>query len=204
MTELKVALCAHDAAKHAVMNWHYSKAMPIGKLVRHGVWEDDKFIGVVLYGRGASPELGAPYGLNQTEVCELVRVALNKHVSPVSQVMARSLELLKKTNTDLRLVVSFADPNQGHHGGIYQATNWIYCGRSGEAEEVLFKSKWTHSRMLRPTGWGTVPEIARLSPDQQKALPRRKRVGKFRYLMPLDKQIRRRVEPLRLPYPNAV
>jgi len=29
-------------------------------------------------------------------------------------------------------VVSFADPNQGHHGGIYQAASWLYTGQSEE------------------------------------------------------------------------
>jgi len=38
------------------------------------------------------------------------------------------LRKLKKHAKGLKLVVSYADFNQGHHGGIYQATNWIYVG----------------------------------------------------------------------------
>jgi hypothetical protein len=201
---LLIAPCSHEAAKYAVMNWHYSQQMPISKLINYGVWEDDKFIGAVIYGRGASPELGAPYGLTQIECCELVRVALTKHKASVSQIVSQTLKKLKQTNPGLRLVVSFADPEQAHNGTIYQAMNWIYCGQSAPSKEYYYKGKWFHSRMLRPTGFGTIPEIARLSKEQQKQLPTRENRGKFRYIYPLDKAIRRKVEKLSLPYPSAV
>lgn len=204
MTNLLVAPCSHEAASYAVKTWHYSRTMPIGKIIKFGVWEDDCFVGVVLYGRGASPELGKPYGLDQTQVCELVRVALTNHTAPVSQIVAASFKLLKSSNPGLRLVVSFADPNVGHHGGIYQAGAWIYNGTSPESEEVFWRGKWYHTRMLRATGWGTIPALARLSDAEKTALERRKRIGKHRYIYPPDRGMRRRIETLRLPYPHAV
>lgn len=187
MGEVTVAPCSGEAAHFAVMNWHYSQAMPIGKLVRFGVWEADQFIGAVLYGRGASPALGRPYGLTQSQCCELVRVALTTHHAPVSQIVASSLRALRDTNPGMRLVVSFADPEQGHQGTIYQAGGWLYAGMSSSSSEVYYQGKWQHTRMLRPTGWGSVPRIAQLPKQQQDALPRRSRRGKHRYLMPLDK-----------------
>jgi len=201
---LKVAPIEHKAAEFAVKNWHYSQTMPIGKLILFGVWENDKYIGAVMYGRGASPQLGSAFGLTQTECCELVRVALTTHEAPVTQIVSLTIKELKKTNPGLRLIISFADPEQSHHGGIYQAGNWIYNGRSPSSDEVLFEGKWTHSRMLRPTGWGTTPKIARLSKEQQSKLPKRRREGKHRYLYPLDKQTRRKVEKLSQPYPSAI
>jgi hypothetical protein len=200
----KIAPCSHEAARYAVMNWHYSKRMPIGKLITYGVWENDKFIGAVIYGRGASPELGAPYGLTQLECCELVRVALTNHETSVSQIVAQTIKMLKESNPGLRLIISFADPEQSHKGTIYQAMNWIYCGTSSTSKEYLYKGKWHHSRMLRPTGFGTVPEIAKLSKEQQKQLPVKENRGKFRYIYPLDKPMRRQVTKLALPYPSAV
>jgi hypothetical protein len=58
----------------------------------------------------------------------LTRIALTNHKAPVSRIMAITLRKLKKHAKGLKLVVSYADFNQGHHGGIYQATNWIYVG----------------------------------------------------------------------------
>ena len=45
MSDLVVAPCSYGAAKYAVMNWHYSRRMPVSPLVRYGVWEDDEFVG---------------------------------------------------------------------------------------------------------------------------------------------------------------
>ncbi len=42
---LHLDFCSHEAAKYAVMRWHYSRRMPKSKLVRIGVWEDEKFVG---------------------------------------------------------------------------------------------------------------------------------------------------------------
>lgn len=189
---LLVAPCSHAAARHAVLTWHYSQAMPAGKLVRFGVWETDRYVGAVLFGWGASPYLGREYGLDQTQVCELVRVALRDHVAPVSQIVARALDMLRRQSPGLRLVVSFADPVQGHRGGIYQAGNWIYAGQSKPTEEHLWRGKWYHRRTVADTGRGL----------NWQAFPKRVVPGKHRYLFPLDRRMRRQIEPLRQNYPD--
>ena len=128
--ELRVDWCSHEAAKYAVEKWHYSKTMPVGKMLHFGVWERDRFVGCVIFARGANLFVGDAYGLKQTEICELVRVAMTTHDTPVSQVVAHCLKMLAAGNPGIRLVVSYADSEQGHHGGIYQAGNWLYVGRS--------------------------------------------------------------------------
>lgn len=191
MVELQVAPCSHEAAKHAVENWHYSRILPTGKVVKFGVWEGGKFIGSVLFSRGASPHLGRTLELDQTEVCELTRVALTKHVAPVSQIVSQAIRLLKKSSPGLRAVVSFADPKEGHKGGIYQAGNWIYTGQSNSVVEYFINGRWRHTR-------GAYHHPARPT------APKREAPGKFRYIYPLDKQMRRKLTKLALDYPNAV
>lgn len=132
--DLRIDWATHEAAKYACINWHYSKCIPVGKLVKVGAWENGKFVGVVLFARGATPNLGSPYGLGQDECVELVRIALTKHEIPVSRIASLAMKFLHRSNTKLRLVVSFADQSQGHHGGIYQAGNWIYTGQGDSAK----------------------------------------------------------------------
>ena len=146
---LKIAWASHEAAKYACLNWHYSKCLPVGKLVKIGAWENDKFIGVVIFGRGANKSLGEPYKLDQTECCELVRIALTNHKTPVSRIMSIAIKLLKNIHKQLKLVISFADSEQNHHGGIYQATNWVYVGKTNSADEYLYKGKRWHGRAFR-------------------------------------------------------
>lgn len=199
--------CGYDAARYAVDRWHYSESMPRGVLITYGVWEGDPdvdgaFVGAVIFGRGASPALAQPYGLTQYEACELVRVALrHDHAHPVTTIVARCLTLLREQNPGMRLVLSFADPFEGHHGGIYQAGNWLYLGRTSPSDEIYYDGRWQHNRNARPTGWGTQPKLSRVDTT---SLPRRRRPGKYRYAMPLDKAMRRKLVPLALDYPAPV
>jgi hypothetical protein len=119
---IRIDWATHEAAKYACVNWHYSKCLPVGKLVKVGAWENDKFIGVVVFGRGANKSLGEPYGCSQLECCELVRIAMTDHITPVSKIMMIAIKFLKSAHKELKLIVSFADIEKGHHGGIYQAT----------------------------------------------------------------------------------
>jgi hypothetical protein len=117
--DLKLDWCSHEAAKYAVEKWHYSGRVPKSKLAKVGVWESGKFVGCVIFGVGATPEIAKPFGLVATQVVELVRVALSNHRAAVSRIIAIALKIVHKANPGLRVVVSFADSSQGHHGGIY-------------------------------------------------------------------------------------
>lgn len=193
--QLKIDWATHEAASYACKNWHYSGCLPVGKLVKVGAWENGKFIGVVLFGRGANKSLGEPYGCDQTESCELVRIALTSHITPVSKIMSLALKWLKKTNKKIKLVVSFADTEVGHHGGIYQATNWIYDGLTNAADEYLYKGKRWHGRAFRKSHGSHLNYM-------NKGLQIVKGAQKHRYLMPLDAEMKERILPLSKPYPK--
>ena len=198
---LKIDWATHEAAKYACENWHYSKCIPAGKLVKIGAWEDGKYIGVVLFARGATPNLGKPYGLDQTECCELVRIALTEHKTPVSKIMAISLKWLKKQNPQMKMVVSFADKTQGHHGGIYQASNWIYNGCGDGAYFYKINGKITHPRSIGSLGFvQNLDGAKKIDKHAEKIYIE----GKHRYLMPLDNETRKQILPLSKPYPKRV
>jgi len=193
--DLKIDWATHEAAKYACENWHYSGCLPVGKLVKVGAWESGKFIGVVLFGRGANKGLGAPFGLEQDQVCELVRIALTTHKSSVSRIMSIAFRFMKRENSKMRLVVSFADTEQGHHGGIYQATNWVYNGLTASADEYLYNGKRWHGRAFRKSHGSHLNYL-------DKGLKIVRGAQKHRYLMPLDKEMAEQIKPLAKPYPK--
>ena len=192
---LKIDWASHEATKYACLNWHYSKCLPVGKLVKIGAWENGKFIGVVIFGRGANKSLGEPYKLDQTECCELVRIALTNHKTPVSRIMSIAIKLLKNIHKQLKLIISFADEEQNHHGGIYQATNWVYVGKTNSADEYLYKGKRWHGRAFRKSLGSHLNYI-------NKGLKIIQGSQKHRYLMPLDDNMRKQVQKLAKPYPK--
>lgn len=191
---LKIDWATHDSARYACENWHYSKKIPVNKLLKIGVWEDGNFIGVIIFGVGASAVLHKQFNLTRFEVCELVRVALKEHRSSVSRMIAIALKFLKKSNPKIKICVSFADPVQGHAGKIYQAGNWIYTGISAKTREYFFNNDWRH----------VTDVYKRLSPEAVKKLRFREKPGKFRYVMPLDDDMRNKVKLLNKPYPKCV
>jgi hypothetical protein len=170
--------------------------MPAGKLVKVGAWEAGKYIGVVLFGRGANNNIGSPYKLNQVECCELVRIALSKHEAPVSRIAALAMKFLRSKDSGLRLIVSYADPLQGHHGGIYQAGNWIYAGKTkgGTAQIKMPDGSFMHKRTAM-SKYGTC-KASDLNGTWDGGRE------KHKYLMPLDKEMKTRILPLSKPYPK--
>jgi hypothetical protein len=187
----------HAAAKHAVVNWHYSKSLPVGKSVKVGAWERGVFIGVVIFAYGANNNIGKAYGLQQVQCCELVRVALSKHEAPVSRVVSLALQFLTRTNVGLRLVVSYADTAQGHHGGIYQAGNWLFVGTSKGASQYIMGGRIVHSMQVQ-----TAIRAGKLK--SRKGLETVKAGDKHKYLMALDKDMAKHIAHLSKPYPKRV
>lgn len=200
--ELIVAPASYDACKYACKNFHYSKSVPGGKLVKHGVWEGGKFKGVVLYGDTASASMHTPYGLDYTQVCELRRVALINHEHTVTEIISKSLKLLKKNNPNLELVVSYADQEQEHLGIIYQAGNWIYEGETKPTSAFLINGKKVHGRTVNNVYGCSKMEYLRKNVD--KNVRKVKNKPKFKYLMPLTKRARRKFEYLHKDYPKVI
>ena len=200
MTNLQLDWCSYEAAKYAVHNWHYSETMPSGKTLKIGVWEDEQFIGVVIYSRGATANIGKPYNLDQTEVCELTRVALNEHETPVSRVLSISRKLLTDKCPGLKLVVSYADPDQNHDGSIYQADNWVYEGRMSADSYIKINGEVRHRRSCYSKfGTSSVPKLKqKLGPTNVKRLSVE---GKHKYLKPLTDKMSRKIKQLSKPYP---
>ena len=198
--DLRVDWASAKAATYACENWHYSGCMPIGKLVKIGAWESGRFIGVVIFGRGTSPMLGRAYGLNQTTCVELVRVALRDHRAQVSRIVALSLRLLRQRCPRLRLVVSFASQDAGHHGGIYQAGGWVYSGTTSPYDEFSSNGVRLTSRAVRQMVKETRVPVSQY--EKSGKLRRLPTTPKHRYLMPLDAEIREQIAVLSKPYPK--
>lgn len=204
LKDLRLDWCSHEAAKYAVMTWHYSRKMPNSKLVKVGVWEGGAFVGAIIYGSGANRHLARPFGLKSTEVCELVRVALAPgRDHPTSRCVAVSLKMLRRQSPGLRLVVSYADSGQGHIGTIYQAGNWFFLGASAQSYLKVL-GEIVHPRTIYDR-YG--PGGQRLTWLQQHVDPAAERVpmeAKLKYALPLDRRMRRRLMAMAKPYPKRL
>jgi hypothetical protein len=127
----------------------------------------------------------------------------------VSRIVAIALRTLKHHYSRLRLVVSFADPEQGHMGTIYQAGGWLFAGMTLPADEYIVNGVRMHGRALRSTRsthrLRNLPAKNVLDWTQQVIDPNARPMSgssKYRYLMPLDDAMRKQIAPLSKPYPK--
>ncbi len=208
---MRLTKASQKAVRYACLHFHYAKAVPVNTLGYNVYNDNDEWCGVVLFGSGSNNNIGNEYKLKQGQVFELVRVALNGKQSCTSQCVALALKALHKDCPLCRLVVSYADCDQNHLGTIYQATNWFYVGTMMQNEHDsswIIHGKRYHGRII--SDWvrnrGGLQGLTRLQFLQKyydiNAKPYITK-GKRKYLMPMDKAMRRQIEPMRKPYPKT-
>jgi len=202
---LRLDWCSHEAAKYAVEHWHYSRSMPACKTVKIGVWESGRFVGAVIFSLGANQWIGRMFGLGPFECCELTRVALDRHRTPVSRILRIALGMLRKQSPGVQAVVSYADCDEDHHGGIYAAGGWTYLGKvqlNGGTPRWRIHGKVMHGRTVG-SRWGKGTQTlewlrAHVDPNVEKVFTK----GKHKYILPLSDKVRAKVLPMAQPYPK--
>jgi hypothetical protein len=135
--------------------WHYSRYTYIQHketftLWREGMWNFPELIGVCIYTRPAGANSAAKYYPNDPDKClELRRLCLidDTPKNAESYFISRTIRWLKN-NTDWKFIVSYADPEQGHLGVIYRASNFKYEGVTGEGSTLLVDGESFHIRTL--------------------------------------------------------
>ena len=118
--------------KDFILNKHYAQRMPSISWA-FGLFKEVELVGVLTIGKPASHSLckGILGDEMAHKVYELNRLITNDGLekNALSFFVGQALKKLK--HEDL-VIVSYADTGMGHHGYIYQATNFIYTGKTKE------------------------------------------------------------------------
>ena len=195
---MRLEIASNKAIKYACLNFHYAKAIPVNVFGYSVFNNKNDWCGVVLFGIGATNNIGSPYGLNQGQIVELVRMALNGKQESTTKAMSIALKLIKKYAPNVKLVVSYADSEQGHIGTIYQATNWFYTGYSTDTN-LIINGKREHRRTLGSRFGTCSSEKLKKKGYDVKIL---KTKPKWKYIYPLDKSLIHLCKSLAKPYPK--
>ena len=124
---------AHDMIIHK----HYARRLPSISFA-FGWFKDGELDGVCTFGRPSSAPLRE--GVCGEEwaghVWELNRLFLESNTKlDASRFVSRCLKMMPKPS----IIVSYADPTQGHEGTVYRACNFIYCGLSAKRTDWRIK-----------------------------------------------------------------
>lgn len=128
-----------------ILNKHYAQRKPSISYA-YGLFINDKLEGILTIGKPASNSLcegicGVDY---KRYVYELNRLCVNEGLpkNTLSQFVSKVLKDLSNTKI---ILVSYADEGANHHGYIYQATNWIYTGKT-KSRTYKYTPNGKHSR----------------------------------------------------------
>jgi len=197
---MRLEKASTKAIKYAIMNFHYSKSVPMVQSAFSVFNDDGEWCGVICYAIGATNHIAKPYGLMQGQVIELVRVALNGKQDSTSKPLSLSLKLLKKQNPLVKLVISYADTEQGHIGTIYQSANWFFVGSNKGETKYIVNGKQLHRRTINSSGISSSIESVRKNISADAVI--HKTGDKHKYIYPLDKSLIPMCKKLSKPYPK--
>jgi len=141
-------------AEDLVKRFHYSHRIP-GNVQIVGTWHEDGG----LFGDFGPIIAAAFWSIPPTrwseDVLELSRLVRREDLRPsLSGLIAACCDYIRR-NSIADLLVSFADQQQGHHGGIYQACSWNYDGqRERQNDGILLDGVFWPGRSCN-SKWGT-------------------------------------------------
>ena len=221
ISKLSVKPISKNVAKEMIVKYHYTHLWSKSKYA-FGLYHDSShsffdnhsdLIGVAVYGDpiGRHSAQSISDVLDRKEVMELTRLYVHDgYGSNVeSWLIGQTMDWLKK-NTKLKALMSYAAPQEGHVGTIYQATNWIYQGNKIRPNDSwVFKfdedGEWQHGRTIFPYYGTNNPE--KIQKKIKKPFWIRKELRKHRYVFILagkkdKKKILNTLKYPSLPYPK--
>jgi hypothetical protein len=152
---------SHLTVKRALAETHYI-GTPGATAKALGLYVDDRVLGgVATFGHVPGKNAAAICGPDHAgRVLELTRLALYEWLptNAESWFLGQTFKWLEANCPEVALLISYADPYEGHCGTIYQATNWVYTGISNQPQVYETTNGETfHHRTV--TQWkGAMPE----------------------------------------------
>ena len=174
------------SALSAIQTNHYTRSIPSGKRVCFAFGEC-----IILFAIPANPNISTWLLGARNRVWELARLWAPDGHAPnlLTQGIAAATKEFHRLYPEVEALVSYADPNAGHLGGVYRAASWVSLGQCEEVRtyrgpngEFVARRKF-HSghRSLRKA------EIEALGYKEEK-LP-----GKYRFARGLSRKARRAI-----------
>ena len=155
-----------DVAKEMVEKFHYSHLLgpcsySLGifyKKEHDFFYSHEELIGCMTYGvplgrlsvKSISEKLEAYQSLELTRL--FIHDGYEKNIESYS--ISKSFYWIRKNLPEVEVLLSYSDPEYGHKGTIYQATNWLYQGRGFSIMEKYQLSltkdpyEWIHHRTI--------------------------------------------------------
>ncbi|QBZ69964.1 DNA modification [Enterococcus phage vB_EfaS_Ef5.2] len=160
--EYNVLPVPRNVIRNFIEEWHYTHSINgLQSSYCFGLYCGDELIGAMIYGGLGMANVWKKYGETKEEVLELRRLCLidDTKRNAESYFIGKTLKWLRK-NTTVKTIVSYADPNHGHEGIIYKATNFTLVGKTTKTKVIKYGDKIYHDKAIRTKYKGELKPFA--------------------------------------------
>lgn len=158
----EVKLVERKYIKDFIEKWHYSHNIN-GLMSSYcfGLFDKEKLIGGCIFGKLGMANAWKKYAKNEKDVIELRRLVLINDTKRFSETyfISRCIKWIKR-NTKVKIIVSYADPEYGHSGIIYKASNFTFVGKTNPGKVIMWKGKKYHDKAIRTMYKGKLKPFA--------------------------------------------
>ena len=151
VSEFIIEAVPRKAIQSFVHRWHYSHdTNGVQQTQCFALYSPDKLIGAMIYAIPSMKSTAAKYNPDNPDKCwELRRLCCidDTPTNTESYFIGQTLRWIRQ-NTDIEVIVSYADLEQGHEGVIYKASNFHYLGQSGGGSVLMVDGKKYHARSM--------------------------------------------------------
>lgn len=211
VSQMTIKRVTPSFAREYIATYHYTKTMPDSTMFCFAGYYSDAIAGIIVFGMGSGKNQYTALipDIQNGEYLELTRLWSPDGMphNTESKLIAGSIAMLP---SEVKLIVSFADPSRRHAGTIYQATNFYYCGMSAGGKVLVTEDGIEKHPRLLGVYRMRHPEYSNLSNDElmeKYGWTYRESSPKHRYvLLRGDRREKRRmyqyIAPLVQPYPK--
>ena len=163
VTNYIVELCSRSEIVNFVETHHYSKNMN-GLHISYcfKLMDGDTVIGAMVYGSLGMLGVAEKYNpKNPSKILELKRLVCidDTPKNTESYFIGWTLRWLQR-NTDLEMIISYADKTFGHEGVVYKATNFECMGETSAGRVIMWNGRRYHGKTLRNKHNGKLKPVA--------------------------------------------
>ena len=151
VTDFTIEPVERKVIQSFVHKWHYSHSTNgVQQTQCFALFNGEKMIGAMMYALPSMKSTAAKYNPDNPLRCwELRRLCCidDTPTNTESYFIGKTLRWIRQ-NTDIEVIVSYADLEQGHEGVIYKASNFHLIGQSGGGRNLIVDGKKFHARSL--------------------------------------------------------
>ena len=154
VTNFIVEQCPRSSIVDFVETHHYSKNMNgLKTSYCFRLLDGENLIGAIVYGKIGMAGVEQKYKDNTDKILELKRLVCidDTPKNTESYFIGWTLRWLQR-NTDLEMIISYADKTYGHEGIVYKATNFDFVGETVPGRVIMYKGRRYHDKTIR-TKW---------------------------------------------------